>query len=594
MNKQNNGNSFGNNSNASNFNGNNNLNSNNLNGNNLNGSNINSNSNLNGNNRFNNNNFNPQNTPNYQISGIVPNESANWQQQHIDPQQEKFIQNYNSYHSSSAFNQHENNRQNLENQKNFSQFNIGANFVEPVPMSLMDPMVYKQNTLYNNLHSNLMSEAVMRYRITIDSSDRNYELFPNSFDYVINFGIVERNDLEFSKPSIHDLLRSEERKNNKYIRKRVVPEPIVKKLDNNNLNIDNFYFEDEHSKFKARGFVIQNFKNVKYVEIQNVVLPQHNVLGINHDYNYCGCNKYKYFKDDMEHHRHNVLCNFRYIQSDVRDSLYRDRFIQMEIKELQSEYNLGTNESLNRCFSMFPDKPFGIQYYRSICYSSIREFQTSLLGNINRMTISFYDSEGIPLTINTDSCKYEMEQIQKTKLINPINIKIDDASLYSIFVNDFINYIMCFVAINHDISLLIPFYGDKKDCVYHNFTDECHKETKLVTLSCCEFDVENIYESLNEFITPNGFISVEKTTRGCSKKLVTIQEYLMSIMFYEGNHNLKPLFFNYESYGLELLKRLKLEILEIPRRKNLQNTISLVIGVYQNELNTMINYTSQR
>ena len=46
--------------------------------------------------------------------------------------------------------------------------------------------------------------------------------------------------------------------------------------------------------------------------------------------------------------------------------------------------------------------------------------------------------------------------------------------------------------------------------------------------------------------------------------------------------------------GLNLLKKLKLEILEIPKRKNLQNTISLVIGVYQNEMNTMINYTSQR
>ena len=578
MNKQNN--NFGNKTSNNNFN-NNNFN------NNINNNSI-------ANNRFNNNTFNPPNTPNYQVSGIVPNESANWQQQHIDPQQEKFIQNYNSYHSNSAFNNNEDNKQTLENQKNFQQYNIGQNFVEPIPMSLMDPMVYKQNTLYNNLHTNLMSEAVMRYKITIDSSDRNVLLYPNSFEYVINFGPVFRNDLEFAKPTLLESVREQERLNNKYIRKRNIPEPIVKKLDCENININDIYFEDETCKNNGKGFIIQNFKNVKYVEIQNVVLPQHNVLEINYDYNYCGCKKYKYFKDDMEHHRHNVLCNFRYVQSDIRDSLYRDRFIQMEIKELQSEYNLGTSESLNKNFVIFPDKPYGITYFRGLLYESVREYQTSLLGNINRFSISFYDSAGIPLNINTDSCKYEMEQIQKTKLINPLNIKIDDASLYSIFVNDFINYIMCFVAINHDISLLIPFYGDKEDCVYHQFVDECHKKTKLVKLSCCEFDVENIYESLNEFITEDGFIPVEKVTRGCNKKLVTIQEYLMSIMFYPNNKNLEPLMFNYESYGLNLLKKLKLEILEIPKRKNLQNTISLVIGVYQNEMNTMINYTSQR
>ena len=202
MNKQNN--NFGNKTSNNNFN-NNNFN------NNINNNSI-------ANNRFNNNTFNPPNTPNYQVSGIVPNESANWQQQHIDPQQEKFIQNYNSYHSNSAFNNNEDNKQTLENQKNFQQYNIGQNFVEPIPMSLMDPMVYKQNTLYNNLHTNLMSEAVMRYKITIDSSDRNVLLYPNSFEYVINFGPVFRNDLEFAKPTLLESVREQERLNYKYIR----------------------------------------------------------------------------------------------------------------------------------------------------------------------------------------------------------------------------------------------------------------------------------------------------------------------------------------------------------------------------------------
>ena len=56
---------------------------------------------------------------------------------------------------------------------------------------------------------------------------------------------------------------------------------------------------------------------------------------------------------------------------------------------------------------------------------------------------------------------------------------------------------------------------------------------------------------------------------------------------------LEPLFYNYNLFGFEIIEKLKNEIKEIPINKYFQNTLSFVIGVYQNELNTMINYTSQ-
>ena len=41
--------------------------------------------------------------------------------------------------------------------------------------------------LYNNLHSNLLDETLKEYSLLIDSKDRNYQVYPNPFDYTIHF-----------------------------------------------------------------------------------------------------------------------------------------------------------------------------------------------------------------------------------------------------------------------------------------------------------------------------------------------------------------------------------------------------------------------
>jgi hypothetical protein len=544
-------------------------------------------------------------TPSYQVSGILPNESPSWQQQHISPAQERFVQNYNSYTPHNAFSQPENNRQNMENQKNFSQYNIAPNFQTVQPISRMLDMEYQQNTLYNNLHKNLLAESIQEYRITIDSADRNVLNYPDPFEYVVQFGPVVKNDLSFSEPTLMERLRAEERKNNKYIKKRqpVITDPTyIPPVDEQEQSATdltkNIYIQEDYAHSKSGAEIEKTFKNVKYVKIENVVLPKHNSVMINCDWRSCPCSKKRqYIKDDYEHIKFNILRHHRYVPDDLaRDSLYQDRYVQIDIKELQNEFNLGTNTVLSNAFTLYPDRTFNWAWYRSNPYYAMNVYKTSLLGNVNKATISFYNSQQQPITLNTKCIDYEINQIIKTKLLNPATVKLDDEALYTVLVTDFIEYIKCFVAINHDIATIIPFYGYKKDVVYEQFEAECKIKSHLVKLSEKEFEVDNIYDDLDEFVAPHsrtGFVAVEKKTRGGSRKLITIEEYLKSIIFYPTNKNLEPLFHNYSKYGLDMLRRLKVEIAEIPKSKWFQNTFTMVIGVYQNELNTMINYTSQ-
>ena len=49
---------------------------------------------------------------------------------------------------------------------------------------------YQNNTLYNNLNKDLLKESIIEVRLNIDSIDRDIEIYPNPFDYIVNLGPV--------------------------------------------------------------------------------------------------------------------------------------------------------------------------------------------------------------------------------------------------------------------------------------------------------------------------------------------------------------------------------------------------------------------
>jgi hypothetical protein len=74
----------------------------------------------------------------------------------------------------------------------------GGNFVQTFKQAtpLIDPIDYrnKNNLLHNNVGDVVLTDNIMEYRINIDSFDRNVELYPNPFNFIVKF-----NNGEFSQ-----------------------------------------------------------------------------------------------------------------------------------------------------------------------------------------------------------------------------------------------------------------------------------------------------------------------------------------------------------------------------------------------------------
>lgn len=57
--------------------------------------------------------------------------------------------------------------------------------------------------LYNNLHHNVLDETLKEYSLFIDSKDRNYQTYPNPYDYTIHFAPNSGNDYLPPNPIIN-------------------------------------------------------------------------------------------------------------------------------------------------------------------------------------------------------------------------------------------------------------------------------------------------------------------------------------------------------------------------------------------------------
>ena len=53
---------------------------------------------------------------------------------------------------------------------------------------------------------------------------------------------------------------------------------------------------------------------------------------------------------------------------------------------------------------------------------------------------------------------------------------------------------------------------------------------------------------------------------------------------------MKALVFNYNNFGFQILDLLKTEIVNIPINKNFQNFLTFLLGIWEDELNTKIDY----
>jgi len=211
----------------------------------------------------------------------------------------------------------------------------------------------KNNILHNNIAENVLDEHIVEYRINIDSLDRDIKVNPDPFSFTVRFNGAS-----------DGIIRSEVIRNGEY------------KIEN---------------KFAAgapRPVINKEFRNIKYIKLDSIILPQ--------------------FSNIIETEN----SEFRF---DPNSYLIDDRFIILGIDELTDcnrnystsdnnyhvDYTNGKKVNPPVPFGLiFPDSKLGNIYYTGTPYNAGKIYKSSLLGNIDRLSIKLYDSCGIPLKYN--------------------------------------------------------------------------------------------------------------------------------------------------------------------------------------------------
>lgn len=266
--------------------------------------------------------------------------------------------------------------------KNFTNFNKA--YVNQYPM--IEQMDYKNynNTIHNNIGQNVLDEHIVEYKINIDSLDRDIQTYPNPFSFKVQFDALS-----------NGAVRTESRRNGKYE------------------HVNEFFVGAPGPKINKR------FRNVKYIKLDSIVLPQYSKTMINEN------------------------CEMVF---DPDSYLVDDRFVILSIDELDDSrriYSTGDSgfrvdpdtgklTNLPKIFGLiFPDTKLGNVYYTGTPYNSNKVYNSSDLGNINKLTIKLYDSCGKLLEFNdlltykelkeaSDNC----EPISTRCLNHPLNKKI--------------------------------------------------------------------------------------------------------------------------------------------------------------------------
>lgn len=222
-----------------------------------------------------------------------------------------------------------------------------------------EPMIERQNfdnqnnVIHNNLHSKLNSEFIVEYVLDIDSKDRDTSVYVDPFKYNLTFAPVtvgvDQHE-EWINPKNHSLGKR---------------------------NVKTIY------NGPPAPYIGKSFKNIKYIRIDSVQLPKYSGI------------KYDTMADEW------LL--------DTSKDLTQDRFVVMRFKNLDSKYNLSTNTNVETFgVKLIPDTiPLDGNFYYAVPATAnniIKTYNMSLLGNLDRLYVEFYDSNGTQLKYtNLDS-----------------------------------------------------------------------------------------------------------------------------------------------------------------------------------------------
>jgi hypothetical protein len=212
----------------------------------------------------------------------------------------------------------------------------------------------KNNIIHNNIGPNILDEHVVEYRIMIDSIDRDIKTYPNPFEYVVKFNPASSSSERDTKGN--------------FVKYDGSPAPHIGK----------------------------QFVNIKYIKLENVILPQHSNIVYKHG---------EYVPDP--------------------DSLIvTNMYNSLIIDELSNERIYTTSHTNPNPFALIiPDKIIGPIFYSGTPYYGSKIYKNSLLGNITQLHIRFADSNGIPLKVDN---LYSYDDMQQYEYDNGMPFPIDD------------------------------------------------------------------------------------------------------------------------------------------------------------------------
>lgn len=308
---------------------------------------------------------------------------------------------------------------------NYSNYNINKSFQPTTPLIGHIDYSNKNNLLHNNVHDKVLDENIIEYKIDIDSIDRDITVYPDPFSFVVNFAPIP------SSCSYGQRMGG-------------TPTPHI----------------------------LIDFRNVKYIKLQNIILPIHNRVIKNPKYNHnnnnnnncsnnCSdidsdsdtksCSTFNSAnKQNKQNKQNNIIDDLakchpeqKYI-FDPCSNLLEDRFVELIVKELTDNRIYTTGDDNNRigkfCDCYIPAKPFGLilpdrilnkNFYSGSSYTTLRIYESSCLGNITQLSISFCDSYGEPLKFHGLLTCQELIEMKKKghpvcqdDLRHPLNRKV--------------------------------------------------------------------------------------------------------------------------------------------------------------------------
>ena len=246
----------------------------------------------------------------------------------------------------------------------------------------------KNLLLHNNIGDNVLDEHVVEYRIVLDSLDRDIRYYPDPFSFTVKFNPISGASIQHEEYIDY----KNKSKGTKFVESRFegAPAPSINK----------------------------EFKNVKYVKLETIILPQFSKTKQKVDGTY---------------------------EFDITSHLISERNVNLVIKELDSERIYTTSNGVTRTTDngksytpptpfaiIIPDKLLGLNYYSGTPYYGSKIYKNSLLGNVTQLTIQIYDCLGLPIKYNNlfsydDLQQYEFDNgdpLPITDLRHPYNKRI--------------------------------------------------------------------------------------------------------------------------------------------------------------------------